>query len=317
MEGGINGNATRASSYTKVFHKVMQVFSPVGILVQNNKSKTGFMLLIGIIVFSIVGIFYTPYNPNAYLFARGVPPSSAHLLGTTAYGQDVFSELLSGGAPTLLVGFSVGLLGTLVAVIIGLLAGFSSDRTNSIINSVINIFLVIPGVLLIMLLGTFFLGIHQSLGYLSIILILLVTGWAFGARTFRSVTMSLAKRDFITSSRLIGESKFSIIFRQIIKVIFPVIVSNFFFTAMYGTMGLTFVEYLGVGNLLQVNWGTMLYWAINNEAYLTGLWWWILPPSIMISILMFSFILMNFGMDEIANPSLRRFKTKSKEQKHS
>ena len=57
----------------------------------------------------------------------------------------------------------------------------------------------------------------------------------------------------------------------------------------------------------------MLYWAINNEAYLTGLWWWILPPSIMISILMFSFILMNFGMDEIANPSLRRFKTKSKE----
>ena len=311
MEGNINENATRAGSYAKVFHKVMHIFSPVGILVQNNKSKTGFILLVGIIIFAIVGIFYTPYNPNAYLFARGLPPSSTHLLGTTAYGQDVFSELLGGGAPTLLVGFSVGLLGTLVAVIIGLLAGFSSDRTNSIINSVINIFLVIPGVLLIMLLGTFFLGIHQSLGYLSIIVILLVTGWAFGARTFRSVTMSVAKRDFITSSRLIGESKFSIIFRQIIKVIFPVIVSNFFFTAMYGTMGLTFVEYLGVGNLLQVNWGTMLYWAINNEAYLTGLWWWILPPSIMISILMFSFILMNFGMDEIANPSLRRFKTKS------
>ena len=75
-------------------------------------------------------------------------------------------------------------------------------------------------------------------------------------------------------------------------------------------MGLTFVEYLGVGNLLQVNWGTMLYWAINNEAYLTGLWWWILPPSFMISILMFSFILLNFGMDEIGNPSLRRFNSK-------
>jgi peptide/nickel transport system permease protein len=102
----------------------------------------------------------------------------------------------------------------------------------------------------------------------------------------------------------------NIIFRQIIKSIMPVIVSNFFFTAMYGTMGLTFVEYLGVGNLQQVNWGTMLYWAINNEAYLVGEWWWILPPAIMISILMFAFILLNFGMDQIANPSLRVFSKK-------
>ncbi len=293
-----------------VIHNTIKLFGPIGILLQNNKSKAGFILLLVIIAFAIVGIFYTPYNPNAYLFARGAPPTIAHPLGTTAYGQDVFSQLLGGAAPTLMIAFSVGLLGTMVAVIVGLLAGFSSERTNSIINSIINIFLVIPSVLLIMLLGTFFLGIHESLSYISIILILLVTGWAFGARTFRSITMSIAKRDFITSSKLIGESKFSIIFRQIIKVMFPVIVSNFFFTAMYGTMGLTFVEYLGVGNLLQVNWGTMLYWAINNEAYLTGLWWWILPPSIMISILMFSFILMNFGMDEIANPSLRRFKLK-------
>lgn len=95
----------------------------------------------------------------------------------------------------------------------------------------------------------------------------------------------------------------------------PVIVSNFFFTAMYGVMGLTFVEYLGVGNLSQVNWGTMLYWAINDEAYLTGQWWWILPPSLMISALMFSFILLNFGLDEIANPSLRMYNKKKRKVK--
>ncbi|SMD30893.1 ABC transporter permease [Picrophilus oshimae] len=280
---------------------------PVKILLNNSKAKAGFILLIGLIVFAILGQFFTPYNPEKYEFARSMPPSYAHILGTTAYGQDVFSQLFYGAAPTLMVGFTVGILGTLISVFVGIAAGFASERVNNAITAVINIFLIIPGVLLIMLFGSYFLGIHESLGYIPTVLILVITGWAFGARTFRSVTLSVSKRDFIISSILIGENRFSIIFRQIIRAIFPVIVSNFFFTAMYGTMGLTFVEYLGVGNLLQVNWGTMLYWAINNEAYLTGMWWWILPPSIMISILMFSFILLNFGLDEISNPALRRF----------
>lgn len=303
---GDDVKAKRRSESTRRFLK------PFSILLNNNKAKVGFALLIALVAVSIIGLLASPYNPNADIYARGQGPTSAHLLGTTAYGQDVLSQLLVGAGPTLMVGFAVGLAGTLISVIIGVISGFASERVNALINGIVNIFLIVPGVLLIMLFGTFFLGIHQSLGYAPTILILVITGWAFGARTFRSVTMSIGKRDFILSSILIGESRMSIIFRQIIRSIVPIIVSNFFFTAMYGTMGLTFVEYLGVGNLLQVNWGTMLYWAINNEAYLTGLWWWILPPSIMISVLMFSFTLLNFGVDEIANPSLRRFKAVKK-----
>jgi peptide/nickel transport system permease protein len=287
-----------------------KMVKPLKILLTNNKSKAGFILLASLIIFGILGQFFTPYNPNKYEFTGGMAPSYAHILGTTVYGQDVFSQLFYGAAPTLMVGLAVGIIGTSISIAVGISAGFASERVNAFITGIINIFLIIPGVLLIMLFGSFFLGIHKSLGYLPTILILIITGWAFGARTFRSITLSIAKRDFILSSVLIGESRLSIIFRQIIRAIFPVIISNFFFTAMYGTMGLTFVEYLGVGNLLQINWGTMLYWAINNEAYLTGMWWWILPPSFMISILMFSFILLNFGMDEIGNPSLRRFDSK-------
>ena len=277
----------------------------IGMLLRNNKARVGFTILVLLILFAVTGLFFSPYPPNAYLFAKSLPPNDVNILGTTGYGQDVFSQLIAGAAPTLLVAFSVGLLGTLISLAVGILSGFSGKKVNSIINAVVNIFLVVPGVLLIMLFGTYFLGIHRNLGYLSTIIILIVTGWAFGARTFRSITLSISKREYVLSSILIGESRVSIIFRQITRAIMPVVVSNFFFTAMYGTMGLTFVEYLGVGNLEQVNWGTMLYWAINNEAYLTGQWWWILPPSIMISFLMFAFILLNFGLDEIANPSLR------------
>ncbi len=312
-KSNLNGKITynkskKLNGYTSIIR------SSLATLLKNNKSKVGFILLLSIVTFSIIGIFYTPYNPNAYLFKFSQPPNFVNLLGTTGYGQDVFSELLGGAAPTLMIAFSVGLLGTLIAVLVGIFAGFTSKTTNAVINAFINIFLVIPGVLLIMLFGTYFLGIHQNLGYLPTIIILVITGWAFGARTFRSITLSIVKRDFILSSILIGESKMSIIMRQIMRAIMPVIVSNFFFTSMYGAMGLTFIEYLGVGNVEQVNWGTMLYWAINYEAYLTGAWWWILPPSIMISMLMFSLILLNFGLDEMANPSLRVFKKKKRDK---
>ncbi|MGP6207027.1 ABC transporter permease [Cuniculiplasma sp. SKW3] len=294
-----------------------KIRSYLGILFQNGKSTFGFFLLMAIGVFAIAGIFFTPYNPDAYIFKKSLPPNSVNLLGTTGYGQDVFSQLFAGAAPTLMIGFAVGIMGTLISVFVGVISGFASKRVNDLINSIVNIFLVVPGVLLIMLFGTYFLGLKENLGYIPTILILIITGWAFGARTFRSVTLSVSKRDYILSSILIGESRISIIFRQIIKAIMPVIVSNFFFTAMYGVMGLTFVEYLGVGNLSQVNWGTMLYWAINDEAYLTGQWWWILPPSLMISALMFSFILLNFGLDEIANPSLRVYNKKRRKIKNA
>ncbi len=306
----MNHDLSNNKFINKISFNFNKIIKPMKILLTNNKAKAGFIILTALIIFGVLGQFFTPYNPDKYEFARSLSPSFKHLLGTTTYGQDVFSQLFYGAAPTLLVAFAVGILGTLISIFVGISAGFASERVNNVVTGIINIFLIIPGVLLIMLFGSYFLGMHQSLGYLPTILILIITGWAFGARTFRSITLSIAKRDFILSSMLIGESRLSIIFRQIIRSIFPVIISNFFFTAMYGAMGLTFVEYLGVGNLMQVNWGTMLYWAINNEAYLTGLWWWILPPSFMISILMFSFILLNFGMDEIGNPSLRRFNTK-------
>ncbi|CAC12448.1 oligopeptide transport system, permease protein appC related protein [Thermoplasma acidophilum] len=309
-------NRTKNNLLGRLTGRIISFENSMGIVLKNSKSKAGFILLVSIVIFSIIGIFYRPYNPEAYLFAKALPPNSVNILGTTGYGQDVFSQLIAGAAPTLMIAFSVGIAGTLISVFVGLLAGFSSPAVNGAINAIISIFLVVPGVLLIMLFGTYFLGIHQSLGYLPTIIILVITGWAFGARTFRSITLSIAKRDYILSSLLIGESRLSIIFRQIMRAIMPVVVSNFFFTSMYGAMGLTFVEYLGVGNIEQVNWGTMLYWAINNEAYLTGQWWWILPPSIMISLLMFSFILLNFGLDEMANPSLRVYQKKRRAVKN-
>ena len=110
---------------------------PLKILLINTKSKAGFILLVSLIIFGILGQFFTPYNPNRYEFTGGLGPSYAHLLGTTIYGQDVFSQLFYGAAPTLMVGFAVGIIGTSISIIVGISAGFASERVNAFITGLI------------------------------------------------------------------------------------------------------------------------------------------------------------------------------------
>ena len=125
-------------------HLYAGITSSMGMLLRNSKAKVGFTILILLGIFAAVGIFLSPYPPNAYLFAKSLPPNRINILGTTGYGQDVFSQLIAGAAPTLLVAFSVGLLGTLISLAVGILSGFSGKRVNSVINAVVNIFLVVP-----------------------------------------------------------------------------------------------------------------------------------------------------------------------------
>ncbi|MEM0134350.1 MAG: ABC transporter permease [Thermoplasmatales archaeon] len=289
------------------------IFSIFRYLWNMKMSRIGLLIFLAYVVLAIIGPFIAPYSATSTKFLLNAPPSAAHLLGTTAYGQDVMSQILVGAGPTLIVALFVGFVGTLISVIVGIMAGLSQATwVDALLNGITYIFLLIPGILFIILIATFFLGAGVSLGYVSIILALTITGWAWGARTLRAQTMSIAKTDYILSSKLIGESKLSIVFRQIIPGNFSLILANLFFTCIYGILGLTFVEFFGLGNEAAINWGTILYWSIDNEAYLTGEWWWFVPVSFLITGLGLSFAMMNFGMDQVSNPKLRNLVEYSK-----
>ncbi len=285
-------------------------------IVKNKKSFAGLIILIGYILLALIGPLFAPYSPFNSSFPINQAPSFAHLLGTDAYGRDILSRLLYGAAPTLEVGLSVGLVATIISVIVGITAGISGGKIDKILDGLSYVFIIIPGIMFIILIGSMFIGIGVYFSYIGIFIALTLTGWAWGARVLRSQTKSLVTRNFILSSNLIGESKISILFRQIIKNIFPLIISTFFFAAMYGVLGLTWIEFFGLGNIDSINWGTMLYWSISNEAYLSGEWWWYIPVSLLIGGLALSFSLLNSGFDEIANPSLRSYKIKKRKNKN-
>ncbi|WP_338598948.1 ABC transporter permease [Sulfolobus tengchongensis] len=299
-----------AQSRFGIFNFKIDKYSPVYNLIrgvwEQRVARVGFYILLAIIIFSLIGVFYTPYNPNYTGFPRDLPPSPQHLLGTDDYGHDVFSQLLVGGFPVIGVGFAVGLIGTFISILVGITAGlYAETMIDRVLSAITQIFLIIPGILIIELIGAYLGAVQFKLGYLTILFALSSTGWAWGSRVLRSLVLALRRREYILSSELIGESKLSTIFRQIIPNNLPFIASNFFFTAIYGITGFTFIYYFGLGSLTQVNWGTMLYWSLGGEAYLRGLWWWYIPPGLMIGLVAFSFALINIGIDRVANPRLR------------
>lgn len=276
----------------------------------NRKAKIGLTIFLCYVGLAIIGPFVAPYSPYNSSFPINLSPSFSHILGTDAYGRDIFSRLLYGAAPTLLTGLSVGFFATLITMVVGITAGLKGGKLDALLDGFSYVFIIIPGIMFIILIGSLYIGRGITFGTWGIIAALTFTGWGWGSRVLRSQTKSLVTRNFILSSKLIGESSISIIFRQVVKNIFPLIISTFFFAAMYGVLGLTWIEFFGLGSITAVNWGTMLYWASSNTAYLSGEWWWYIPVSLLIAGLAVSFSLMNSGFDEIGNPSLKIYKKK-------
>lgn len=268
---------------------------------RNRKSLTG-LAIIG--VFTLVAIFgdlIAPFGPLDKDFtALRQPPSWTHLLGTTHMGEDVFSQIVYGTRGVLVVGFLTGVIGTTIAVIMGVVSGYTKGWRSESLSALTNVFLVIPGLPLIIIVASQF----QDPPLVLIAAVLAVTGWAWGARVMRSQTMSLRNRDFIQAARANGEPLRRIIFVEMLPNLLAIIASSFVGTVTAAVLGLTTLAFIGVIPITNLNWGTILFWAQQNGAFPND-WWWYVPAGLCIAILGVALSLVNFGIDEYVNPRLR------------
>jgi len=273
-----------------------------GLALQNRKATIGFAILVLFILVAILAPWIAPASPTSMEFQPWLRPSSAHPLGTTAMGQDIFSQLIWGSRLSLLVGFSVGLMATFLSVVMGLTAGYFGGIVDGILSAITNVFLVIPGLPLMIIIAAYI----TIQGVFPIIVVISVTGWAWGARVLRSQVLTLKNRDFVLASRVAGEGPLRIIFTDILPNMLSLIVANFFGSCLYAILSEAGLEFLGLGDVSVVTWGTMLYWAQNNMALIFGQWPWIVAPGICIVLVGTAFALVNFGTDEVTNPRLRK-----------
>jgi peptide/nickel transport system permease protein len=254
--------------------------------------------------FGLIAIFaplIAPYSPTDINFTPMLGLGSKHLLGTTPQGQDIFSQLVYGSRESLIVGLVTAVIISAIQLVMGVFAGYSGGRIDSFLSAITNIFLVLPGLVLLIVITSYV----SNRGIPMIIGVLAITGWAWGARVLRSQAMSLRDQPFIEATRMSGERRWRIVVAHIVPNMSGILVANFFGAALYGVLAEAGLDFLGLGNINEVSWGTMLYWAQDGNALLLGQWAFLLFPGVCILLLGTGLGLLNFAVDEISNPRLR------------
>ncbi|MBN9189686.1 peptide/nickel transport system permease protein [Salana multivorans] len=269
---------------------------------RNAKSLTGLAILGFFVLVAIFADVLAPYPPTKVdPTARLQPPSAEHLLGTTHIGEDVLSQVIHGTRGVIVVGFLAAIIATIIALTVGVVAGYLTGWKSEALSALTNVFLVIPGLPLIIIVASQF----EDPPIVLIAAVLGLTGWAWGARVLRAQTMSLRNRDFVQAARANGEPLRRIITIEMLPNLMALIAASFVGTVTAAILGLTTLSYIGVIPVTTYNWGTILNWASAQGAFRQNQWWWYLPPGLCIAAIGVALSLINFGIDEYVNPRLR------------
>ncbi|WP_224702515.1 ABC transporter permease [Devosia aquimaris] len=270
-------------------------------LMSNRKAVVGLTLLILIILVAIFAPVLTEYSPVKRVGRPHQPPSWDHWLGTTRLGHDVFSRLVYGARVSLAVGFGAGLMITVVGTVLGIIAGYRGGVVDEVINFFTNMVLVVPNLPLLLVLAAF---IGQA-SPLVIAIILGATSWAWGVRVTRAETLSIRQRDYIKSAEMLGEPAWRIMAFEIFPNLLSIVGINLIGSVIFAVIAEATLEFLGLGDPNTVSWGIMLFNAQNASALSVGAWWDLLSPCLALALLGLSLALLNFAIDEVANPRLR------------
>ncbi|MFP4343659.1 MAG: ABC transporter permease [Anaerolineales bacterium] len=226
-------------------------------------------------------------------------------LGTDNFGRDVLTELVAATRVSLQIGIVAGLIATLIGLTLGLVAGYIGGLVDDIIMFVTNLFIVIPGFVLLILIS-FSIG-QERRGAVTIAVVIGLTSWVWTAKAVRAQVVSLRNRDHVNLSKLSGHSIAYIIFADILPYIASYVVMALILQISSGILAEAGLSILGLGpRTTEVpTLGLMMNWAMIYQAHILGKWWAYLPVLITIALITFSMNLMNTGLDQVFNPALR------------
>jgi peptide/nickel transport system permease protein len=183
---------------------------------------------------------------------------------------------------------------------VGTAAGYFGGLADDLLSLLINVFLIVPGLPLMVVMAA-----YLPAGGLTTVLVLVVTGWGWSARVFRAQAMSLRNTDFVAAAIVGGESHLRVIALEILPNMTGLLISAFIGATVYAIGAHVGLEFLGLGDLGRVSWGTNLYWARDDMALITGSWWTFVPTGACVGLVGFALVLVNNALDEVGDPRLR------------
>jgi peptide/nickel transport system permease protein len=268
-------------------------------LLATKRGRVSVGILALFVFLAVFGALIAPDDPRASSTAVLEGPSGAHLLGTTEIGSDVFSQLLAGARVSMVVGLAAAVISAVLGSAVGLIGGYFGGMTDRVFDSFENWFLVIPQLPLMVVLARL---LEPSL--IVLIAVIGLTSWAGTGRIVRSQVLTLKERAFVERSRALGASDWHIIRTHILPNALPLIFANTVLIVAVAILSEAALSFLGLGDPTALSWGTMLEHGFAAGAPSAGAWWYVVPPGLCITVLVFAIGLIGYALEQHINPRL-------------
>lgn len=230
------------------------------------------------------------------------PPGRGNLLGTDDVGQDIFSQLASGGLTTIGVGAAAGVLATLLGLLVGGAAGYW-PRLETGLTRFTDLILTFPRLPLLVL-----LSLYLKPNPLNAVVVLALFGWPSSARTVRPAVSGLREAGHVQIAKSMNASGLYIIFRHILPQLTPLILVQLLLEIRFGMVAQTGLAFLGLTDPSVPSWGLMLFQAFRHpQTFLGPYWLWtVLPPALALALAVLALSLSLLTDERQLDPRLRR-----------
>ena len=258
------------------------------------------VIIVGTVVaVAVSGVWLAPYPPNRIdLLHRLLPPSGAHLFGTDDYGRDLFSRVLAGAWISLYVAAVILLASVAIGTILGIISGLVGGLTDEIIMRTTDLFLAFPALILAA-------AIAATLGpsLTHTMLALSTVFWPWYARLVRGQVLSLREREFILAARVAGASTRRIVFKHLLRNVFPLVIVQASLDVGYAILFTSSLSFLGLGAQPPTpEWGAMM---TDARSFLEDYWWYPTFPGLALAFTVVGFNLLGDGLRDWLDPRLR------------
>jgi peptide/nickel transport system permease protein len=269
----------------------------------NSRFVISVVIFLLIAAFGFLGpIIFNQPEPLVTVGGLYDPPSATAWLGTDNFGRDIFPQLMYGTQTSLIIGFLAGIIATLIGLTIGTIAGYLGGRVDEILMALTNVIITIPSIVILILLS---IAVNNR-SIISLGIIIGITSWPWTARAIRAQASSLRTREHVDIARMSGAGTVSLILSEVVPFMMSYVVMTFILQLSSGILAEAALSLLGLGPNNTVSLGIMLQWALLWESVRTGAWWAFVPPTLLLTFIAFSLLLIQSSIDQIFNPRLRR-----------
>jgi peptide/nickel transport system permease protein len=280
----------------------------------NSKLLIGFFIIVTILLMGVLGRLFwntnlaftgsSPLNlpPPGFVNSRGQEGTWEHPLGTENSGRDMLALLVVGAPNSFMVGVVAAGIGMSVGIVLGFSAGFIGGRVDDVIRLLSDVTITIPTLMVLIVIQ----ALLPQIELITMALLIALFAWPGPTRLIRAQVLTMRESGYVQMAKVSGASTWSIMFREILPNLLPYLAASFIGNATGAILAAVGLETLGLGPQRVPTLGGTIYFAISGAALLRNMWWWWLLPTLLLAFMFIGLLLVNLGLDEIANPRLRQ-----------